>query len=151
MVRLNDLKSRGVDAIVDLTVVGLGRFIRRIAKVAQLTRLNIIFATGIYTYRDAPLFCRLRVPTPGAEDIMTQMFIHDIEKGVSDTGLRAGILKCATDEHGVTKDVDEFFGPSRRRIAKPACRFPHTRLHPEESVWISSESSVRKVLTLGAS
>jgi phosphotriesterase-related protein len=104
--RLNDLKSRGVDSIVDLTVVGLGRFIPRIAKVAQRTRLNIIFATGIYTYRDAPFFFRLRVPAPGTVDIMTEMFVGDIEKGVGDTGLRAGILKCATDEYGVTRDVE---------------------------------------------
>jgi phosphotriesterase-related protein len=104
--RLNDLKSRGVDSIVDLTVVGLGRFIPRIAKVAQKTQLNIIFATGIYTYRDAPFFFRLRVPPPGKVDIMTEMFVTDIEKGVGDTGLRAGILKCATDEYGVTKDIE---------------------------------------------
>ena len=104
--RLNDLKSRGVDSIVDLTVVGLGRFIPRIAKVAQQTQLNIIFATGIYTYRDAPFFFRLRVPSPGTVDIMTEMFVGDIEKGVGDTGLRAGILKCATDQYGVTEDVE---------------------------------------------
>jgi phosphotriesterase-related protein len=104
--RLNELKSRGVDSIVDLTVVGLGRFIPRIAKVAERTRLNIIFATGIYTYRDAPFFFHLRVPAPGTVDIMTEMFVGDIEKGVGDTGLRAGILKCATDEYGVTKDVE---------------------------------------------
>jgi phosphotriesterase-related protein len=104
--RLNDLKARGVDSIVDLTVVGLGRFIPRIAQVAQQTPLNIIFATGIYTYRDAPFFFHLRVPRPGAVDIMTEMFVRDIDKGVGETGLRAGILKCATDEHGVTKDIE---------------------------------------------
>jgi phosphotriesterase-related protein len=104
--RLNDLKSRGVDSIVDLTVVGLGRFIPRIAKVAEQTQLNIIFATGIYTYRDAPFFFRLRVPPPGTVDIMTEMFVRDVQQGVGDTGLRAGILKCATDEHGVTKDIE---------------------------------------------
>jgi len=104
--RLNDLKSRGVDSIVDLTVVGLGRFIPRIAKVAHETKLNIIFATGIYTYRDAPFFFRLRVPPPGTVDVMTEMFVRDIEKGVGETGLRAGILKCATDEYGVTKDIE---------------------------------------------
>ena len=32
--RLNELKSRGVDTIVDLTVIGLGRYIPRIARVA---------------------------------------------------------------------------------------------------------------------
>jgi len=32
--RLNELKSRGVDSIVDLTVIGLGRYIPRIARIA---------------------------------------------------------------------------------------------------------------------
>ena len=32
IVRLNELKSRGVDTIVDLTVIGLGRYIPRIAR-----------------------------------------------------------------------------------------------------------------------
>jgi phosphotriesterase-related protein len=35
--RLNELKSRGVDTIVDLTVIGLGRYIPRIARVAAET------------------------------------------------------------------------------------------------------------------
>lgn len=128
--RLNDLKARGVDSIVDLTVVGLGRFIPRIAKVAQKTQLNIIFATGIYTYRDAPFFFRLRVPPPGTVDIMTEMFIRDIQNGVSDTGLRAGILKCATDEHGVTKDIERILravAQAHRQTGVPIST--HTHAH----------------------
>jgi hypothetical protein len=50
----------------------------------------------------APFFFRLRVPSSGTVDIMTEMFVGDIEKGVGDTGLRAGILKYATDQYGVT-------------------------------------------------
>src|SRR5882672_2598474 len=49
IVRLNELKSRGVDTIVDLTVVGLGRYIPRIARIAAETDLNIVVATGLYT------------------------------------------------------------------------------------------------------
>src|SRR5258708_14535883 len=48
--RLNELKSRGVDTVVDLTVIGLGRYIPRIQKIAERTSINIIVATGIYTY-----------------------------------------------------------------------------------------------------
>ena len=45
--RLNELKSRGVDTIVDLTVLGLGRYIPRIAQIAAQTDLNIVVATGL--------------------------------------------------------------------------------------------------------
>src|SRR5215469_7006874 len=54
--RLNELKSRGVDTIVDLTVIGLGRYIPRIHHIAQHTKINIIVATGVYTYQNAPLY-----------------------------------------------------------------------------------------------
>jgi hypothetical protein len=50
------LLDEEVDSIVDLTAVGLGRFIPRIARVAQRTQPNIIIATGIYTYRVRALF-----------------------------------------------------------------------------------------------
>lgn len=106
--RLNELKSRGVDTIVDLTVIGLGRYIPRIRQIAQQTRINIVVATGIYTYHEAPLYFHFRGPGTalGGPELMVDMFVHDIEKGIADTGIRAGILKCATDEPGVTKDIE---------------------------------------------
>ena len=54
--RLNELKSRGVDSIVDLTVIGLGRYIPRIARIAAATDINIVVATGVYTYNDVPMY-----------------------------------------------------------------------------------------------
>ena len=106
--RLNELKSRGVDTIVDLTVIGLGRYIPRIQAIAQKTKINIIVATGIYTYQNAPLYFHFRGPGTvlGGPELMVDMFVHDINQGVADTGVRAGILKCATDEPGVTKEVE---------------------------------------------
>ena len=52
--RLNELKACGVDTIVDLTVVGLGRYIPRVARVAAETDIHIIVATGVYTLNDVP-------------------------------------------------------------------------------------------------
>ncbi|MFZ0834929.1 MAG: phosphotriesterase-related protein [Mycobacterium sp.] len=106
--RLNALKATGVDTIVDLTVIGLGRYIPRIARVAAATELNIVVATGVYTYNDVP-FC-FHYLGPGAPlngpEIMTGMFVRDIEQGIADTGVKAAILKCATDEPGVTPGVE---------------------------------------------
>src|SRR2546423_14357846 len=48
--RLNALKAAGVDTIIDLTVLGLGRHIPSLAKVAAQTDLNIIVSTGVYTF-----------------------------------------------------------------------------------------------------
>jgi phosphotriesterase-related protein len=106
--RLNELKSRGVDTIVDLTVVGLGRYIPRIARIAAATELNIVVATGLYTYHDVPMFFHYRGPGAplGGPEPMIEMFVRDIEHGIADTGIKAAILKCATDEPGVTRGVE---------------------------------------------
>ena len=108
LLRLDELKSRGVDTIVDLTVVGLGRYIPRIARIAAATELNIVVATGLYTYNDVPMYFHYRGPGAalGGPEIMTEMFVRDIEHGIADTGIKAAILKCATDEPGVTPGVE---------------------------------------------
>lgn len=106
--RMNELKSRAIDTIVDLTVVGLGRYIPRIQRIAEQTKLNIIVATGIYTYRDLPHYFQYRGPaTPfGGPELIADMFVRDIREGIADTGVKAGVLKCATDQHGLTRDVE---------------------------------------------
>jgi phosphotriesterase-related protein len=108
IVRLNELKSRGVDTIVDLTVIGLGRYIPRIARIAAATELNIVVATGLYTFNDLPMYFHYLGPGAalGGPEIMTDMFVRDIEHGIADTGVKAAILKCATDEPGVTPGVE---------------------------------------------
>lgn len=106
--RLNELKARGVDTVVDLTVIGLGRYIPRIARVAEATEINIVVATGLYTYNDVPF--RFHFQGPGTlldgPEIMTELFVRDITEGIADTGITAAILKCATDEPGVTAGVE---------------------------------------------
>ena len=106
--RLNELYERGVQSLVDLTVIGLGRYIPRIQRVAAQTPINIIVATGVYTYHDIPFYFQYQGPGTilGGPEIMTEMFVRDIEQGIADTGVRAGILKCATDEPGVTPGVE---------------------------------------------
>lgn len=108
IVRLTELKARGVDTIVDLTVIGLGRYLPRIARIAAATELNIVVATGLYTYNDVPMYFHYRGPGAPLEgpEIMTEMFVRDIEHGIADTGIKAAILKCATDEPGLTAGVE---------------------------------------------
>jgi phosphotriesterase-related protein len=114
--RLNELKSRGVDSIVDLTVIGMGRYIPRIGRIAAATDINIVVATGVYTYNDVPMYFHFTGPggALGDNEPMLDMFVRDIEHGIADTGIKAAILKCATDEPGVTPGVERVL----RAVAK---------------------------------
>jgi phosphotriesterase-related protein len=114
--RMNELHARGVHSVVDLTVIGLGRYIPRIARVAERTKLNIIVATGIYTYNDIPFYFHFRGPGTVFEgpEPMVDMFVRDINEGVAGTNVKAGILKCATDAPGLTPGVERVL----RAVAK---------------------------------
>jgi phosphotriesterase-related protein len=106
--RLTALKQAGVDTIVDPTVIGLGRDIPRIQRINQQADINVVVATGVYTYRDAPFYFRYRGPALGTDlpEPMVDMFVRDIEEGIAGTGVRASFLKCAIDQPGLTTDVE---------------------------------------------
>jgi phosphotriesterase-related protein len=102
-------------------VIGLGRYIPRIQRVAeQVLDLNIVVATGCYTYQDVPMFFHYRTPEVrtllGMEEPepMVAMFTADITDGIAGTGVRAGMLKCAIDTPGLTPGVERVM----RAVAK---------------------------------
>jgi phosphotriesterase-related protein len=110
--KLTALAATGVRTIVDPTVVGLGRYIPRIQRVAEQVDLNIVVATGCYTYKDVPFFFHHRGPALDAAlgtsvpDPMVDMFVGDLEQGIAGTGVRAAFLKCAIDAPGLTTGVE---------------------------------------------
>lgn len=106
--RLNGLKACGIDTIIDLTVLGLGRHVPSLAKVALLTDLNIIISTGAYTFDAVPGPFAFHGPgllldTP---EPMVDLFVRDITEGVAGTSLKAGQLKCAIDMQGLRPGVE---------------------------------------------
>ncbi len=105
--QLCKLKLSGIDTIVDVSIVGLGRYIPRIQRIAAQVDLNILAATGLYIVSDLPMYLKFRVPGSrfNTSDVMVEMFIKDITEGIADTGVKAAILKCATDYQGITPGV----------------------------------------------
>ncbi|MBO0774760.1 MAG: phosphotriesterase [Actinobacteria bacterium] len=111
--KLRALAAQGVRTIVDPTVTGLGRYLPRIQRVAeQVPELNIIVATGLYTYDSVPFFFHHRGPAlnralgTDVADPMVDMFVADITEGITGTGVKAGMLKCAIDHQGMTRGVE---------------------------------------------
>lgn len=105
---LNELKGLGIDTILDPTVLGLGRYIPRVQKVAAQTELNIVPATGLYTYDDVPFQFHYRGPGLMFDqpEPLTELFVKDLTEGIADTGVRASFLKCAIEHGGLTKGVE---------------------------------------------
>lgn len=104
--KLRELKKAGVDTIVDPTVVGLGRYLPRVQRVNAEADINIVAATGLYTFDQIPHFFHYRGPDTmlGGPELMTEMFVRDIREGVEDTGVKAALLKCVVEERGLTED-----------------------------------------------
>ncbi len=71
--KLTALAARGCQTIVDPTVIGLGRDIARIQQVADRVPVNIIVATGLYTYNEVPFYFKFRGPGEDGLDPMRSM------------------------------------------------------------------------------
>ncbi len=104
--KLDELKSLGIDTVVDLTVVGLGRDIPRLVQVARQTSMQIVVATGLWSLDTLPHYFDSRVLRPAYVDTMTEMFEQDVTEGIAGTGVRAGVLKCAVDEAGLNPGLE---------------------------------------------
>lgn len=113
--KLRELAAAGVDTIVDPTVIGLGRYVPRIQEVNAEVDLNIVVATGLYTFDEIPHFFHYRGPGTllGGPEPMTAMFVSDIRDGIGETGVKAALLKCVVEERGLT--------PDQERVQRAVC------------------------------
>lgn len=102
------LPGLGIDTILDPTVLGLGRYLPRVQRVAEQVDVNIVVATGLYTYNEIPF--QFHYTGPGllfdVPEPLTELFLKDLTEGIADTGVRAGFLKCAIEEQGLTPGVE---------------------------------------------
>ena len=107
--KLDELKALGIDTILDPTVWGLGRYIPRVQRVAEQTDINIIVATGLYTYDEIPHQYEHRGPgllLDLPRDPMVDDFTGDIRDGIAGTGVKAAFLKCVIEAKGLTPGVE---------------------------------------------
>jgi phosphotriesterase-related protein len=112
---LTEAKEGGVQTIVDLSTMDLGRDIRFIADVSKRTGVNIIAATGIW--RDIPRTFWTRNP-----DDVAALFVREIEVGIEGTGIKAGIIKVANDTEGVTPQAEIILRAAARAAQQTGVR-----------------------------
>lgn len=121
--KLKDVQARGVSTLVDLTVADW-RDIPFVKEVVKGSGMQVIVATGLYW--EVPHF--FSAQSGRSIDFIADLFVRDIEDGIMDTGVKAGIIKCATDEPGITKDVERILRASaqaHRRTGVPISTHTH--------------------------
>ncbi|WP_345600215.1 phosphotriesterase-related protein, partial [Thermocatellispora tengchongensis] len=134
---LAELKSLGIDSILDPTVLGLGRYVPRVRRIAEQVDLNIVVATGLYTYSDLPF--QFHYNGPGLlfdmPEPLTELFVKDLTEGIGDTGVRAAFLKCAIETPGLTPGVERVLravGQAHVRTGAPV--MVHTNPHTQSGL-----------------
>ena len=105
--KMADLHARGIRAIVDLTTVDLGRDLDLIVQVARRSPVRVIVATGVW-------WMPQRYFSAHGVDEVAALFIRDISQGIGASGVKAAIIKCATDTAGVTPVIENILRASAR-------------------------------------
>lgn len=161
--KLITAKQHGVDTILDRVIAPTGRNVVRVKRIAEQVPVNIIVGTGWHTARsnqDFPRFFAwaeegLDYDAWESEDkdyfrertkefakyrpwpTLEQVMLMDIQEGIMGTGVRAGFIKCATDDRGLTPGVE--------RVIR-AC----ARVHRQTGVFITTHTGPGIGAPLGA-
>jgi len=92
--RLHEAAEHGVRTMVDPCPIELDREPELMAEVSERSGVNVVCSTGFYFENDAigiPFYWRARTSEEVAE-----LYLHEIEHGIGDTGIRPGVIKIAS-------------------------------------------------------
>ena len=93
---LKEAHAEGVRSYIEPTTFDLGRDIELMQEVSRLSGVHIVAATG--SHQAIP-----RIFRTVSADAIAPLFIKEVEEGIEDTGVKAGIIKSASDRGGITE------------------------------------------------
>jgi phosphotriesterase-related protein len=100
---LEKLKALGVKTFVDPCPSDLGRDVEFMAECSQKTGMNVICATGYYKENLGGSHFRFRAEF--GVDItseIAELYQKELSEGIGSTGIKAGLIKCATGLNAIT-------------------------------------------------
>jgi phosphotriesterase-related protein len=112
---LRGVRAGGVSTIVDLTPYDVGRDAPFLAEVSRASGINMIACTG---QRFFPPVSHVEMPSRTIEGLYG-FFQREIEEGIGDTGIKAGVVKIGIATHDLT-DLEEVGLRAGARASKAA-------------------------------
>ena len=115
--KLQELRGLGVKSFVDPCPSDLGRDVEFMAEVAQRSGMQIICATGAYKQDQGISY------TFGAMSVeqIEEIYVRELTEGIGSTGIRAGLVKVATNGHAITDYERKLLKAGGRAAAKVGC------------------------------
>ena len=107
--KLKAARDAGINTVVDLSPSEAGRDVRFVEEVSRRSGMQIVVCTGQ----------RLFPPelSERTTDELTEFFTREINHGIDNTGIKAGVIKAASNSEGVTANEERVL-----RAAARACR-----------------------------
>ncbi|TCO56301.1 phosphotriesterase family protein [Caldanaerobacter subterraneus] len=84
---LKELKKSGIDTIVDVTNIGMGRDIERIKYISDISNINVILSTGFYKEPFLP-----EIVYKSSVKELADIFIDEIINGIDGTNYKASVI-----------------------------------------------------------
>ena len=98
--KLKAAKREGVETIVDVTPADVGRDVRLLEEVSRKSGVHIVCCTGHWLYPSLSMEAR-------TVEELTDFFVLEIERGIEGTDIKAGVIKVATDQEGITPFLEK--------------------------------------------
>ena len=116
IVALKEAYGEGVRTIIDVTTFDLGRDIRLLEEVSRGSGVHIVACTGnhVAVPRDFAM---------ASPDAVAPHLVREIQEGIEGTGIKAGIIKVASDRGGITEPQEIIL-----RAAARACNQTGVRI-----------------------
>jgi phosphotriesterase-related protein len=105
--KLKAARDAGIDTIVDVTTFDIGRDIRYREEISRKSGMQIVAATGQHFFAPASYNSR------SVEEI-TEVLIREIEQGIDDTDIKAGVIKVAARSNVMTAAEEKVFKAAAR-------------------------------------
>lgn len=119
--KLKEAKEAGVDTVIDVTTFDINRDIRFREEISRQSGMQIVVATGQHLFAPESLNKR-------SLDELTDLFVREIERGIDDTDIKAGVIKVASSDAALKPREEKVFRAASR--ASKATGVPietHTR------------------------
>jgi phosphotriesterase-related protein len=104
--KLKEAKAAGVDTIIDLTPSDAWRDVRFGQEVSRRSGMQIVACTGFRfapdSYKDQTM------------EQIADFYIREIERGIEDTGIKAGVIKAAAVSGAITPAEEKGFKAAAR-------------------------------------
>jgi phosphotriesterase-related protein len=128
----NDLRKamqHGLQAVVDLSVLGSGRNPAGLKAISRKAGLPVVCAAGFY-WDPYP-----QIVLESSVEELRDILIHEITTGIGDTGIRAGVIKIGTDRGEIGEVATRVFkAAALAALATGAAVVTHTSA-VEQAFW----------------